>query len=522
MSFKHPGIIFDASNSWNGYVHQGKVALFEAIKTICDYWDDAKTTADNEMKLSKYFLELEYYEDFSIGEIIDGDALRYLTVHQVKDKEDDKLSSYDSALLGLVQHIIQYPNIESEYLHVTKDLNVSDKELTDHILNIIKAPKFIEDEIREITSKRGDANFRAELLCKKRGRRATLKQNLYADLIELGLEDEGLTEANLDTVFNYRLDILNKSKDEFAAVNREAVEKIKIYSYPATGRCCPVDKVKELVISAIVRFYSTDPEYKDSYKITDGKFHEKCYCFLSEKINEHIRERDLHYHDYKSGLEKRFIALTDIVGWLKSDKIDNFDKDYYLYYVRQNIFQYLGAYCDCCTDKNPCKENCGMEEFKDKLSKMDFDELERFTYFSNPQFNKKIAIESFSDFANRYCYTKQFTEGIKNIERDFLSGRTTVTYHDNDNRECVLTTVIEDSNEANAVCSKILKNKNIYSMMMDSDYLISKNINVESIEDASLSPVFAENTEEYEHIARCKNVKIISLENFLNKINGGS
>ena len=39
MSEKNPGIIFDASNSWNGYNHPGKVALFVAIKTICELWD---------------------------------------------------------------------------------------------------------------------------------------------------------------------------------------------------------------------------------------------------------------------------------------------------------------------------------------------------------------------------------------------------------------------------------------------------------------------------------------------------
>lgn len=521
MSFKNPGIIFDASNSWNGYVHQGKVALFEAIKIICDWWDNSKTTAENKKNLEKYFLELEYYEDFSIGEKTDGQNIKYLMVHQVKNKEDTNLSSYDSALLGLVQHVSDYEDIESAYLHVTADLKTSDSELVDYIMRLNKNPKFIDDAIKEISEKSGDADFRAELLTKKPGRRSTLKQNIYQALNNLNLQNEGLTEENLDSVIDFYAEALNKKKAEFVAVDKETVEKIKIYCYPTGENYCPVNKVKDLVVSSIKRYYSTDQDYKNSYKKSDSGFLEKCYCFLSEKIDEHVRERDLNYRDYVNGLRDRRIYFNEIIDWLKSDEIENFDKDYYLYFVRENIFDYLKDFCNTCSVRNSCKADCGMEEFKNKLYKMDYDELERFTYFSNPQFNYKITIKSFSDFANRYCYSKHFSEGLKNIERDFLPERSTVSYHDNENRECVLTTVIEDSDETNTVCSKILKNKNIYSMMMDSDYLISKYINVDSIEDKSLSPVYAENTEEYAHIVRCKNVKIISLKNFLDKINGG-
>lgn len=34
MSKENPGVIFDASNSWNGYNHQGKLAILFAIKVI--------------------------------------------------------------------------------------------------------------------------------------------------------------------------------------------------------------------------------------------------------------------------------------------------------------------------------------------------------------------------------------------------------------------------------------------------------------------------------------------------------
>lgn len=68
MSIKEPGIIFDATNSWNGYNHQGKIALWYAIRKIHKLIVPSISPLINRKKLEKYFLEIEYMEDFSIGE----------------------------------------------------------------------------------------------------------------------------------------------------------------------------------------------------------------------------------------------------------------------------------------------------------------------------------------------------------------------------------------------------------------------------------------------------------------------
>ena len=72
MSKKNPGMIFDASNSWNGYNHQGKLAIFIAIKQILDVYDNSVSNNKNKENLSDYFVEIEYLEDFSLGKINDG------------------------------------------------------------------------------------------------------------------------------------------------------------------------------------------------------------------------------------------------------------------------------------------------------------------------------------------------------------------------------------------------------------------------------------------------------------------
>ena len=118
MSIKEPGIMFDATNSWNGYNHQGKIALWYAIGEIIKLIDPSISATLNRQVLLDYFLEIEYMEDFSVGRKVSG-SFQYSSVHQVKDREDTTVHSYESALLGLVKHLVDDPAITGAYLHLT-------------------------------------------------------------------------------------------------------------------------------------------------------------------------------------------------------------------------------------------------------------------------------------------------------------------------------------------------------------------------------------------------------------------
>ena len=520
MSLKNPGIVFDASNSWNGFVHQGKVALFVAVKTICEKWDSAKTTSQNKEIFEQYFLELEHFEDFSIGRKIDENTNQYLSVHQVKNKENANLTSYDDALLGLVQHVVDDSGIERAYLHVTEDLKTSTTDLTKRILEINKKPKFIENALDLIAKNRNNPDFRKTLIEKTPGRRTELKQNLYFALKKLNLENEGLTEQNIDKAFDYYVDLLNKKMAEFKSADENLVKKIEIYSYPDGKNHCQVDVIRKHVIDIIKQYYETNPEHRRSYKRTSAEFHEKCYLYLCEQINKHIVERDLHYHDYTSGFKDRKISLDKIIDWLEDGKIDSSDEDYYLYHIRENIFNYTTKFCELCKKKMPCKIECEMEAFKHKLASMEKEELRVFTRFSNPQVGGEINIITYPLFVAVDVFTGHFSEGLRDIEKDFLSDKTATTYLDKENKECVLTSIRQGPNDEEGTCSEIIKNKSVYEMMMDCDYFISKDMDVPSIQDKSVSPTYAQSDADKAHIARCKEVRIISLENFLTKING--
>ncbi|NKW82814.1 ABC-three component system protein [Bacillus cereus] len=111
----------DATPTWSGYNHQGKVALLIALDVIIDQGIKSENEA------MPYSLELEWLEDVAIKK---NDE--YIAIHQVKAYKNQNISNYGDAiwmLLGKVHHL----NIPKAYLHTILSVEVefSDiKEIT--------------------------------------------------------------------------------------------------------------------------------------------------------------------------------------------------------------------------------------------------------------------------------------------------------------------------------------------------------------------------------------------------------
>lgn len=162
MSVNNPGIIYDATNSWNGYNHQGKMALWYAISEITQLYDPTITIDQNKAILNNYFLEIEYMEDFSIGKTENGTD-SYISVHQVKNRVDTNINEYESALLGLLSHLAEYPDIELAVLHTTAAINLSSKPLLEHIKGFASQPQYLVKIENEIVNNRKKQEYRDKL-----------------------------------------------------------------------------------------------------------------------------------------------------------------------------------------------------------------------------------------------------------------------------------------------------------------------------------------------------------------------
>lgn len=517
MSEKQPGIIFDATNSWNGYNHQGKISMWYAVSEIARLYDENLTTAENRKSLEHYFLEIEHMEDFSIGTTQDEE--RYLSVHQVKTLNVSPINNYESAILGLLSHLVQHPNIEHAILHATVPIDLNGSTLFDYIKEIKSNPQYLENEKKEISEKRNDEAFRNELVKPKRGRPLKIKSNLIKALFDKYLTKQKLTKDNLDEAFDLRLKEIENAKDIFSGISDEQLKKVSIGEYDQGDiitSYCQVDDAVKLLMKVIKQFYEI--ACPNSYK-RSASFVKKSYLWLLGKLDAHIIDRDLHRDLYiKNKLDRR-ILLSTIFDWLLSEEIDHEDDWYYLYYIKEEWFSKIDKYCSVCRQKGDRCSECNVTECKNKLGELSFDSLKKFVCITNPDVSGPFDMFTYSRFLGSGI-TDPFTRGLRDIPEDLVLRDNAVFYKDKQSVPCVLTAIVGNGtdDDKSVISSEILRNSNIYDLLMDYDCLISKNIEVDSIQDNEILQLPGYDSKQSEHIAHCKNVQIIPLDIFIKKL----
>lgn len=464
MSQDNPGVLHDATNSWNGYNHQGKIALYFAVKEITKLIPDGSDKDANEALLGAHFLEVEYTEDFSIGTIGAGGELRYQTIHQVKDRQDTALSKYESAIQGLAVNMIRHPEVETAYLHVTQKVSTvkKDKPFEDSVSEMLQKTDWLEAKEREAQK----------------------------------IEDQAQKQEELDW--------LEKVRAGLPAIwqEQEKLKKIQKYPYETDGEekkyFCTKEEAREYLQKSLRGFYDKhdpDRDYKQS-----SEFIDKSYQYLLEQLNEHVVFRSKHYSDKKV---QRHIPLSDLYSWLISDEIENMGEEYYLYQIKEGYLNYVEHFCSICV--RSCCETCPTDNFMMWFRCMKPRELKDFFLQTNPNVPGSIDIGQYPKFLQESGIRNPFWEGLRrNTQKpEELQAHNDVRYLGKDSRTYILTTLTanipdeeddddvfvqeEAEREVNMICTEIYKNQNELERDLGGKCLISKNIDVGSVRERALT-----------------------------------
>lgn len=485
MSKMNPGVLFDASRSWNGYNHQGKLALVYAIQEITKLVCDGASEAEDREKLKPHFLEIEYMEDFSIGKFLANGDAAYVSVHQVKDRKETAPSAYKSAIQGLVKHLIDEPSIEKAYLHVTSQLALQ-KTFREYVSEMVADLQWITDYEKKIKKKEDTPENRAFLA-------------------ELG-----------------------EMRRQFQSVPKSQMAKVALYSYRIAGKSqtfCPEDQGGVLLKEALTGFYQK--KFPSTYK-PGASFVEKSYLYMMGKLDQHVVERSLNYDAYKAEDKDRRILFSQIYDWLISDEIGANGDDFYLYHIKEEYFRLADGYCKKCRRSNGnCRQDCQVPIFKDKLGALSFSALKTFMYRTNPDVARRLDMGTYSLFLQTGKVKNPLLKGMHEILETITEGAEfdAVSYRDHDNIQYALTTLARDDqndeDEDREICTNIVKNEHAFPLLMDYDYLISRDVTSESIYASSLSVVQDDIGRDGENIFYPKKVKIITLEQFLESTQEG-
>jgi hypothetical protein len=523
MSKENPGVIFDASNSWNGYNHQGKLALLLSIKEIVSLYDNAKTVEENKNELSKYFLEIEHLEDFSIGRMINGKE-EYLSVHQVKNHVSGVATNYNSAFLGLVYHVQKIPTLKNAYLHSTTDIEFAEKTIKEYLESLVANPKELHDTLDMINKVRSDSAVKREVLAVHKGRPSNFVSKLKNALMEKNPCEKKLNNENIEEACLALEEQINASLTEINGIQEELLDKIHLYTYSfedTNRNYCEVNGLKDLIIGKLDETISVMGLHS-YWKSQRNK--ERRYLLLLGKLDEHIIERNLNFPLYKRGELDRKIYFDKILEWLICDDIDANDDEFYQYYIKERFADVSNRFCTHCKKKD-C-EVCLVVSALNKIANMTVNEMKEFLLLTNPNINEEMNMNTYSDYTDAKGIADPFLVGIRDISRPFEADKTAITYIDAETLQSVLTTIILDENldDVPSICSDIVDNRQLFELLMDCDCFISRNVDAESIANEAMivGKKFVENPEEIEneHIAKLKKVRMVSLEKFCEGLEG--
>jgi hypothetical protein len=233
-------------------------------------------------------------------------------------------------------------------------------------------------------------------------------------------------------------------------------------------------------------------------------------------------DRSLNYDAYKVEKKDRRILFSRIYDWLISDEIGANGEDFYLYHIKEKYFRLADEHCEKCLRKNgSCRQDCQVPIFKDKLGALSFSALKTFMYRTNPDIDRRLNIDTYDLFLQKGKIKNPFLKGLRDILETITEGATfdAVSYRDQDNNQYALTTLArddrDDEDEDCQICTNIVKNEQAFPLLMDYDCLISRDVTAESIFSSNLSVAQDDIGRDGENIFYPRNVRIITLDQFL-------
>ncbi len=430
MSKENPGVIFDASNSWNGYNHQGKLALLFAIKQILEVYDKSRSVEENKDLLKTYFVEIEYLEDFSIGKESNSGNDEYFYIHQVKNHAKNSISDYDSALLGLAYHVQRMPTLKNAYLHTTLEINLKGEDFHNHIRKLINCPKELDDILKKIEDARKYQEKKEKLYCKKVGRPEDFITRLKKALVEEEDTQKRLTADNIDVALDALERVTKKQILDISLLTDEQIDKIALYTYDIAGvsqSFCEVNQIEKLIKDEIERSINNI----DLPKLwLDKKYIDNRYLFLLGKLDEHIIERNLNYPLYMKRERDRKIRLDVILEWLRCNDIETSDDCFYQYKLKENFSIYSNEYCQRCK-KGSC-DSCLLVSAINKIGQMTDTEMSDFLALTCPSNNEGLSMKTIPNYLSRKNIGNPFFCGIRDINIPFEEDKLAITYIDKD------------------------------------------------------------------------------------------
>ena len=298
MSYLH-----DATPTWNGFNYQGKTALYVVLDKLIEL---------NNGGVNNYSLELEWFEDFAIKR-----NNEYITIHQVKNYDNDNLGDFKNALSSLLVKVLQLVTNDELKYAITKHKVDKDALAGNIFTDLVNANiitnerKFtIAPDFNNLGLSNGVVDYQERLKYKliQLFQVANNSGNLHKCYLHIAEPLKGNFDAEsiklLDTISPY------SAYDGFD----DAIDKMELYNYAGTTNCNNGNIISKL--DTQIKKYLTDVNGFDvaSPQCQNDNI-TKIRYYLLNVIDKNISDRHQAIRDDNANVVENipFLSFKDIL-----------------------------------------------------------------------------------------------------------------------------------------------------------------------------------------------------------------
>ena len=460
--------IHDASPTWSGFLYQGQIGVYLALKKICDLIE-----LGEESEIEKYSIEMEYWEDIAVV-YEDKAEKKYVSIHQVKNEGDTKLAKYRAPFIQLMlekgylaRNGLGKPEA---YLHVSREIkekNIAGKaaDWREEIL------KFYEkmDEMAEETKKGNmDEKKWRELEEYVRTDRIGISRKKYKDLLNAAKK---LCEKRDIAGMAIKLEeIMDLLKNGFCIP--EICSGVQLYTYEnGECHCCGTETFSKIV------------ELIRRYKGSTETLREEEYGYIADRVIRLVRDKILERHrllQEKKDASQR-IALKEFKKLL-DEGMDKYNEEANILALMRIYDECLEEYCRICQEDHDCQgSDCRLQHPDYRRNTLEKDAFIKFCYNLNPECAKKIEErECLHELLDKDGMTESVFLALKEIPERFFVEREDKTHFEIMNRKKAAFLTAITGKRSSVVVENIDRaiktNQNLIETIFEADQLVTSRL----------------------------------------------
>lgn len=488
------GFEHDATATWSGYIYQGYVAIYVALKQICRLLS-SPDALDKETIGLIYQLEVENWEDVAIVRE-DENRKTYLSIHQVKNRQENNICAYKRALIQLMleKGFLNQQNlgVPEAYLHTSREIKEEEKEINQLLINwknsILEFYKKISvlartknDQVGPGFKEKVNEIIEQDPICLKRASYTYL----LSDIVKC-VKNENDLEVIIEAVKH-----LKEYLDKDLAISG-IDEKIELYLYDGNIKSCNGNELYEKIVEQVEK-------YKCITKSSDNLIKEQ-YEYIADKLVGYMREQILSRHELMRNKKKykKHIPFAEMIQILDEGLYD-YDTKANIAALRRIYDEAVSEYCLISCD-NACEGKdsyeCKLFNSKDNGIDLSDEEFKKMCFSYNPNCSKKIKDRScLNELMQKDGLEESVFEVLRNVPEQYFveeNNRTRTVLNDfGDN--AFLTAIV--GSKAQRVVKNIVeginKNAELVSPVFEADKLITVHLhsNDETLWDSDYTEI---------------------------------